>query len=70
LAAHCHIVAARDCGDFALHAHADLAFLGKTGRKNDGRFDTSPPAALKLCRRVLRRDDQNREIGRFGQGFN
>src|SRR5262245_61950535 len=69
-AAHGHVIAARNRSDFVLHARAYLALLSKTGRKDDGRFDADAPAALKLSWCVLRRDDENREVNRFGQLLN
>src|SRR5262249_14869918 len=57
-------------GDFTLHPRARLAFLGKAGRQNYGRLDASPPAAFKLRRCKLCWDDEDREVGRFGQDLN
>ena len=66
--AHRHVVARRGGAHRFLHAGARFArLLGKAGGKNDGGLDAGAAAALDLVRHVLRRNDQDGEIGRLRQ---
>ena len=67
-AAHRHVVALRGGADRFLHAGAGFArFLGEARGQNDGGLDAGATAAFELVRHVLRRDDQDGEIGRLRQ---